>query len=560
LKLAPNNERLELLRQQFDKLKNGNLQFDDFKFGSGKKVWWKCPKGDDHFWQSRIVNRIDGGDCPICAGRLIVNSNCLSTTHPLLVAEWHPTKNGNLKPESVYKGSERKIWWLCPKGTDHEYEAQIKHRAIGGGCPICNGKTVITSSSISTTHPHLIKEWNFTKNNNLLPTQVVSGSDKVVWWLCKANPTHEWQAPIKRRTIRNHGCPYCSGRNADSEHNLTVSNPEIAAQWNYEKNKPLKPEQFRTRSNKKVWWICEKNKSHSYPSTITNRVQGFGCSICAGRLVDVSNSLQTLFPDIAKQWHPTMNGTFKPYEIVAGTNRRYWWKCNKREDHEWISSGLNRTKGKGCPICEGLKVVKSNCLTTTHPDLAKQWHPTKNENITPNNVVAGSHKKVWWLCTNNPLHDWTASIKNRSSKKHGCPYCKLTPQSKQELTILFELKSIFPSINPKGHYFNNNGKKFTVYIFVKELNIGVEFDGSYWHRDKDISDKQKNEICEANGIKIIRVREHPLSPTSDFDIASTIPFSPKVVVNNLLKKIKNKFIVFSPKVPPYQKNHYSRHW
>lgn len=543
MKQAPSSDRLKLLRQQFDKLKNGSLQFDDFKYGSGKKVWWKCSKADDHIWQATIVKRINGGDCPMCAGRLIVKSNCLTTTHPDLVKQWHSTKNGNLKPETVYKGSEQKVWWTCSINSEHVWQAQIKHRAAGSGCPICIGKTVIASSSLSTTHPHLINEWNFTKNKNLLPTQVVSGSDKIIWWICKTNPSHEWQAPIKRRALRNHGCPYCNGRIADSECNLMVSHPKIAAQWNYEKNNPLKPEQFRTRSNKKVWWICEKNDLHTYPSTITNRVQGFGCSICAGRLVDITNSLQTLFPAIAKQWHPTKNGTLTPSDIVAGTNRRYWWKCDKGEDHEWITSCSNRVAGKGCPICEGLKVVKSNSLTTTHPNLAKQWHPTKNEKLTPTYVVAGSHKKVWWICTNNPLHEWEASVNNRSSKKHGCPYCKLTPQSKQELTILFELKSIFPSINPKGHYFNDNGKKFTVDIFINELNLGIEFDGSYWHRDKDIPDKLKNEICEANGIKIIRVREHPLSPTSDFDIASKIPFSPKDVVNNILEKIKTKFSV-----------------
>lgn len=541
MKPAPSNNRIELLREQFHKVKNGTLQLNDFKLGSGKKVWWKCPQADDHIWQASIVKRINGGNCPVCAGRLIVKSNCLTTTNFELTKQWHSTKNINLKPENVYKGSEQKVWWICPANSEHEWQAQIKHRAVGGGCPICNGKTVIPSSSISVTHSHLIKEWNFVKNKNLRPTQVVSGSDKIVWWICKKNPLHEWQATIKRRTLRNHGCPYCNGRIADIEHNLVVSNPEIAAQWNYEKNTPLKPEQFRTRSNKKVWWFCSRNKSHTYPSTITNRVQGFGCPICVGRLVDVSNSLQTLFPNIAKQWHPTLNETLTPNDIVASTSRRYWWKCSKGEDHEWITSSASRIIGTGCPICEGLKVVKSNCLTTTHPDLAKQWHPTKNENITSNNVVAGSHKKIWWICSNIPLHEWKASVKNRSSKQHGCPYCKLTNQSKQELTILFELKSIFASINPKGHYFNDNGKKFTVDIFVKELNMGVEFDGSYWHRNKDVSDKQKNEICEANGIKIIRIREHPLLPTSDFDITSSIPFSPKVIVNKLLQKIKTEF-------------------
>jgi predicted secreted protein len=545
LKLAPSNDRIELLKQQWDNFRNGNLRLEDFKFGSGKKVWWICSNGTDHIWQTSIVKRINGGECPMCAGRIIVKSNCLQTTNPDLAKEWHPTRNGKLTPENVYGGSEKKVWWLCPKGTDHEYESQIKHRNVGVSCPICNGNKVIPSNSIATTHPDLISEWHPTKNIGISPTEVIAGSDKIVWWLCKTNPTHEWQARINKRTIRKQGCPACKGRIADNENNLTVGFPVIASQWNYKKNSPQRPEQFRARSNKKVWWVCEKDKSHSYPSTITNRVQGFGCPICAGRLVHTSNSLQTLFPSIAKQWHPTMNGILTPSDIVAGTNKKFWWLCEKGNDHEWQSTGANRIAVKNCPICEGLKVVKSNCLSTTHPTLALQWHPTKNETLTSNDVVAGSHKLVWWKCSQNPLHEWRASVKNRSAKQHGCPYCKLTPQSKQELTIMFELKSIFPSINPKGHYLNHDGKKWTIDIFIQELNLGIEFDGSYWHRDKDVSDKQKNNLCRVNGIEMLRIREQPLSLTSDFDIASSIPFSPKTVVNGVLQKIKTMFILQS---------------
>ena len=30
------------------------------------------------------------------------------------------------------------------------------------------------------------------------------------------------------------------------------------------------------------------------------------------------------------------------------------------------------------------------------PDLAKQWHPTKNGDLKPMDVTYGSKKKVWW--------------------------------------------------------------------------------------------------------------------------------------------------------------------
>ena len=53
-------------------------------------------------------------------------------------------------------------------------------------------------------------------------------------------------------------------------------------------------------------------------------------------------------------------------------------------------------------------------LSITHPQLAAQWHPTKNGNLTPDQVVAGSHKKAWWIYPNASDHKWEASIGNRA--------------------------------------------------------------------------------------------------------------------------------------------------
>ena len=91
--------------------------------------------------------------------------NSLGDISPKLITEWHPTKNGKLTPFDVNPKSHRKIWWKCPKGDDHEWEAVISSRSIikngndvGCGCPICNGKKVVESNCITTTHPHLLKE------------------------------------------------------------------------------------------------------------------------------------------------------------------------------------------------------------------------------------------------------------------------------------------------------------------------------------------------------------------------------------------------------------------
>lgn len=64
-------------------------------------------------------------------------------------------------------------------------------------------------------------------------------------------------------------------------------------------------------------------------------------------------SLAEVNADLAKQWHPIKNEDLVPLDFFPASNKKVWWKCNKGDDHEWISSVANRSKGKGCPICAG---------------------------------------------------------------------------------------------------------------------------------------------------------------------------------------------------------------
>jgi very-short-patch-repair endonuclease len=178
--------------------------------------------------------------------------------------------------------------------------------------------------------------------------------------------------------------------------------------------------------------------------------------------------------------------------------------------------------------------------------VAKEWHLTKNKDLTPNDVTSGSNKKVWWKCSKGDDHEWESSVANRV-KAIGCPYCTLTPQSKQELTITFELKQFF-EINPKGFKTRVQGKLWSIDIFLSELNLGIEFDGSYWHKDKRALDKLKTEQLQDDGFKIMRIREEPLKPITDIDVVSKVPFNAKHVVNDILKYIMDAYTVDSKKI------------
>ena len=99
-----------------------------------------------------------GYDCGICCGLIVVEGvNDLATTHPKLAKEWHPTKNGDLKPTQLTFGCNKKVWWLGECG--HEWEAQINSRRNNTrNCPYCANKKVLRGfNDIVTTHPQYVK-------------------------------------------------------------------------------------------------------------------------------------------------------------------------------------------------------------------------------------------------------------------------------------------------------------------------------------------------------------------------------------------------------------------
>ena len=136
------------------------------------------------------------------------------------------------------------------------------------------------------------------------------------------------------------------------------------------------------------------------------------------------NRFSLLYPDIAKEWHPTKNGDLRPENFMRASHKKVWWKCSKGDDHEWETTISHRAKrGQGCPYCVGKKTSKDNNLLILCPDIAKEWHPTKNGDLRPENFMRGSHKKVWWKCSKG--HEWEAIISNRArkSKGTGCTSC-----------------------------------------------------------------------------------------------------------------------------------------
>lgn len=403
--------------------------------------------------------------------------------------------------------------------------------------------------SLAELNPFLAKEWHPIKNGDLTPFDVSAKVGLKVWWKCDKGIDHEWQATVAHRS-NGRRCPICFGQKVVSSNCLSTIYPEISKEWHPTKNGDLTPDQVRSKSNIKVWWKCPKADDHEYMSRIADRVAN-GCPACSGRVFVRSQSLGVINPSLSKEWHPTKNGSLTPFDVHEGSNTKFWWKCSKGDDHVWKAT-VNNRKITGCSICRGLTVVHSNCLSTISPSLAKEWHPTKNGDLTPFDVTFSSGQKVWWRCHKSNEHDWMARISNRNLGQ-GCPYCTLTPQSRQELTITFELIKFFPKINPKGFKTRIDGKLWSIDIYIPELKLGIEFDGSHWHKDKRALDKLKTEQLEDEGFEIFRVREEPLKRIFDDDIMTKQPFNGKQIANDILKQIMTRYTLDAKKVRKIEK-------
>ncbi len=460
---------------------NEELSPETVLAGSKQRVWWQCPQVASHVWAASVQHRTGrGSGCPLCSGRRVAAESSLSAMRPDIAAQWHPSKNGDLTPDQVVWRSKRRVWWRCALGADHEWQTNVRVRTVDGtGCPFCSNRRLSAANSLAVVAPKVAQEWHPAKNGGVSPDQVLAGSFDKAWWKCPKGLDHEWQATIRERAIKGAGCPHCRGLYVSTTNSLSTRFPAIAAEWHPTLNGELRPQDVVSGSHRRAWWQCQADHSHVWEAKIQSRTsQDLGCPYCAGRRASATNSLASRFPEIASQWHSTKNGDLTASDVTSSSHRKVWWTCPHGDDHEWQSTVANRTSGgAGCPYCIGRAVSGSNSLAATNPAIAAQWHPTKNGSLTANDVTAGSNRAVWWLCNAGPDHAWRAAVVSRTTQGQGCPRCNQGWTIQAIRGFIESLRPHLPALTPAERYllfqqsglFDSYGKGKP---FVKALATG----------------------------------------------------------------------------------------
>lgn len=319
----------------------------------------------------------------------------LAETHPEIAAQAY-----GWDPREVTRGARTKLPWKCNLG--HIWDAQPNDRTgAKSGCPVCaNRKLLVGFNDLSTTHPELAAQahgWD--------PKEVMAGSSVNLEWICAKG--HIWKSVPVSRVRQETGCLVCLGKQVQTGFNdLATTHPNIASEaygWDATK--------VNAGSNKKLSWKCESG--HIWDAQPNGRVgANSGCPVCVNLKVLIGyNDLLTTHPKIAAQAHE-----WDPRTVVAGSNKSKLWKCEY--GHIWKSPIIGRTSNEsGCLVCINKQVhIGFNDLATTHPNVASEAN-----GWDPKNVMAGSEKKLNWLCPSG--HSYKSSIKSRAIAGTSCPIC-----------------------------------------------------------------------------------------------------------------------------------------
>lgn len=487
---------------------------EEFTYGSNYKAWWKCKNG--HEYQARIFSRTSkGSGCPYCSGiRPIVGKNDLMTINRDLANEWDYEKNGELKPDQFLPGSHKKVWWKC-KICGNSWEAEIKSRNSGNGCPVCGIKKSVISratpkqgESLAELYPELLDEWDYSKNLDINPYTVKPSSSRIVSWICKRG--HTWKSRINNRAIRNHGCPVC--------YRITkTSFPEQAIFYYLEKS-------FKAKNREKVGgfefdiYLSEERIAVEYDGYYWHQ-SDHSLSMEERKNSYCKENGITLFR-VKETIDKNLTLTVFSNVIIYRYDSLYTFL---NDAISLLISEISTCIGKSISITPDIVTDRSSILSnyeqaeyesslTQYPDLVAEWDYEKNAGLKPENVRPGSERKVFWICPNG--HSYNTRIAHRVSGS-GCPICC----NKVILEGYNDLHSLNPKLSLEWNYDKNMGLLPTQVSISSPQKVWWKCQKCGFEWEATINSRNQGNGCPECGKKKIqeRKRKKPSLFVSEFE-------------------------------------------
>ena len=343
-----------LFRSDFDKNEYGP---EHYTKGSSEYVWWKCPTCGNSY-KAKIANKtILKRGCPFCSNNKVLQGfNDLTTTNPELSKEWDYEKNGDLTPDKVTYGSNKKVWWICPKG--HSYQATINHRSGGTNCPICNSgrQTSFAEQAIfyymHQLFPDAINRYKEIFSNGMeldiyIPSMHIAIEYDGSFWHDNNRKNRE---KIKFDICQKHHIRLIRIKEKSEDINNEFANNVFLFGEDLNISK-LNEKIIQLFAELNIYFsgFCETSYKLRYINLDIN-LKKDEFKIREYMKGDVSNNFATLYPNLAKEWDYDKNGTLLPTQYKPMSDANVWWKCTECGYERRTTIG-KRVQGTGCPRC-----------------------------------------------------------------------------------------------------------------------------------------------------------------------------------------------------------------
>ena len=387
--------------------------------------------------------------------------------YPKLAEEWDYENNtGRARPETISWTSSTRFSWVCKCGN--HYKASPNKRVewlIAGihACPICRRKWPVIipkENSIGVNYPELKELWDYEKNKGKgHPDRIICNSSATYYWLCKNGHSYKATPGDMITHLQNQIelCPHCRRETTGDTRSVANTYPELAKEWDYEKNigkkGPALPERISIDSSGYYYWKC--SKGHSYTMSPVRRIDLFvrGATACP----KCKRFIGYAYPEISSEWDYAGNDpSLNPYNILCTSPTALYWKCKQGHSYKQsprLSIQLLKKGAAICPICRG---ATNNLLIEAYPDIAAEWDYTKNLNRDAIFSLSCSNTSpYYWKCKEGHSYKQSASKIVRFFERGivACPVC-----SGRKTESGQSLLDLHPDIAEEWDYIKNKGK------------------------------------------------------------------------------------------------------
>ena len=391
------------------------------------------------------------------------------------------------------------------------------------GCVPCrstrtsNPKSPRQSAGIAMfdAKPDLRMWWDRERNDNASIPAITARATRMCNWRCP-DCDHHFTERVSTMVSRT-ACPECVERawaerriEAQQWEGFVVADvPPLAAAWADDADPRTVAVGGRT-----ILYRFRCQNDH-FPRVSIGTFLANGCAHCrAARTAKDRRFIAEMQPELASQWHPTLNGQRTPSNVGCDSSRQIWWLADCC-GHSWRMSPRDRdTRARWrCPECRTIL----DSLAWQKPELAKEWSPANPLTawqVRPNSTLPYEPE---WICSTDNTHVWVAPLNSRSTGTW-CPECRPTGKSAPEIAYRDAALRVFgnarSNLSVRDARFSATRPWSTdILVELGGHNLVIEYDGAYWHDapDKRAVDERKTQDLLAAGYPVVRLREYPLA-------------------------------------------------